>query len=275
MDAYEITLPHGFAARTGWCQRLALRKLTGTDQRFIAEMPCGPRGVTALIGRLISAMEDGDVVARELTLGDREAVLLHLCAELWGKQLDGVVDCPACAAPMNITLRVDDLLLSATAQATESYDVWIGTTRVRLRPLRGADVEWLETQLHGHALEDATDALLQRCVLSATPPLPATSLPTETRARLSEALAQIDPQAEILLDLICPACAAAFQAPFDTATYLLRELRQRQRFLDHEVHALAWHYHWSERDILALPLRRRQRYLEMVAGNSRRAGAGV
>lgn len=32
-----------------------------------------------------------------------------------------------------------------------------------------------------------------------------------------------------------------------------------------EVHALALHYHWSERDILALPRARRRRYLALLA----------
>jgi hypothetical protein len=32
-----------------------------------------------------------------------------------------------------------------------------------------------------------------------------------------------------------------------------------------EVHVLALHYHWAERDILALPAAKRQRYLGLLA----------
>jgi hypothetical protein len=32
-----------------------------------------------------------------------------------------------------------------------------------------------------------------------------------------------------------------------------------------EVHVLATHYHWSESDILALPRRKRLRYLDLIA----------
>ena len=31
-----------------------------------------------------------------------------------------------------------------------------------------------------------------------------------------------------------------------------------------EVHRLAWHYHWSEAEILALPRHRRQQYLRLI-----------
>jgi hypothetical protein len=34
--------------------------------------------------------------------------------------------------------------------------------------------------------------------------------------------------------------------------------------LEAEVHCLAFHYHWPEADILALPRPRRWRYLELV-----------
>ncbi|MGH7392800.1 MAG: DUF6760 family protein [Candidatus Rokuibacteriota bacterium] len=32
-----------------------------------------------------------------------------------------------------------------------------------------------------------------------------------------------------------------------------------------DVHALAWHYHWSEREILTLPREKRRRYLGLLA----------
>ena len=41
-----------------------------------------------------------------------------------------------------------------------------------------------------------------------------------------------------------------------------------------EVHHLALHYHWSERDILALPRGRRQRYLGLLVEHFERRSAG-
>ena len=43
---------------------------------------------------------------------------------------------------------------------------------------------------------------------------------------VAELMAELDPQAEIVLDLCCPACGGAFTAPFDAADYLFREDRK-------------------------------------------------
>jgi hypothetical protein len=86
-------------------------------------------------------------------------------------------------------------------------------------------------------------------------------------------MADRDPQAEIELDLACPVCNTAFSVVFDTAEFFLQELDQRAAQLTQDVHTLAWHYHWSERDILQLPRRRRARYLELIAGAIARARA--
>ncbi len=57
----------------------------------------------------------------------------------------------------------------------------------------------------------------------------------------------------------------AFSATFECATYFLSELAARARHLLHDVHTLAWYYHWSESDILALTPGRRDRYIAKIA----------
>jgi hypothetical protein len=99
----------------------------------------------------------------------------------------------------------------------------------------------------------------------------AAALPSAIRDALSDAIAERDPQAEIELDVACPACRTAFSVVFDTAAFFLQELDGRAAQLVQDVHTLAWHYHWSERDILRMPRRRRARYLELVAEAAARA----
>jgi hypothetical protein len=88
---------------------------------------------------------------------------------------------------------------------------------------------------------------------------------TAAREPIAVAMAERDPQAEIELDLECPSCATPFGVVFDTATFLLQELDARAARLLEEVHALAFHYHWSEREILAMAPTRRERYLTLLA----------
>jgi hypothetical protein len=78
-------------------------------------------------------------------------------------------------------------------------------------------------------------------------------------------MSQLDPQAELLLQLVCTRCSRPFAAVFDTAAYLFRELAAHQTALYREVHELAFHYHWSESDILDLTAARRRRYLSLLA----------
>ena len=80
-------------------------------------------------------------------------------------------------------------------------------------------------------------------------------------------MAELDPQAEILLDLVCPACDAAFRTLLDIGDYFYRELQGRAGYLYQDVHLLALHYHWSEREILALSRRKRRLYLDLIGAS--------
>ncbi len=115
---------------------------------------------------------------------------------------------------------------------------------------------------------DPRAALLQRCVLSAWhdgAEQPASALPAEVQGALVECMAEADPQADVQLNLTCPACGECWQAGYDVVTYLWAEIDTAARGLLSEVHVLASVYGWAEADILAMGARRRQRYLEMIA----------
>jgi len=77
-------------------------------------------------------------------------------------------------------------------------------------------------------------------------------------------MAELDPQAELLLNLSCPVCGHAFSTVFDTATFLFQELARRAGNLYREVHLLAFHYHWSEAEIMGMTAAKRHRYLDLL-----------
>ena len=82
--------------------------------------------------------------------------------------------------------------------------------------------------------------------------------------RLAERLAECDPWAESLLDLICPGVRHEWTVLLDVAVFLWTEIRARAQRLLHDVHTLAMAYGWREADILAMSSRRREAYLELV-----------
>jgi hypothetical protein len=77
-------------------------------------------------------------------------------------------------------------------------------------------------------------------------------------------MAALDPQAEITLTLVCPACGAAFSTNFDTASYFIQELKAGMRSLYREVHSLAYHYHWSPTEILGMSAEMRRKFLVLL-----------
>jgi hypothetical protein len=119
--------------------------------------------------------------------------------------------------------------------------------------------------------ETACAILLERCVVGATGPDGAVApheLPSAVRDALDEAMVAADPLAEVLIDLTCPACGAAFRADLDVAGFIWSELDAKARRLLDDVDALARAYGWTESEVLALSDERRAAYLRLA-----RAGA--
>jgi hypothetical protein len=91
------------------------------------------------------------------------------------------------------------------------------------------------------------------------------ALPAATRHAMALALAENGRAPELSYQSRCPTCAAGLEIAIEPFALLARELRAGGDRLYAEVHALAFHYHWSERDIFALPRGRRWRYLQLLA----------
>ena len=114
----------------------------------------------------------------------------------------------------------------------------------------------------------ARSLLVQRCVLQASRDGIVTSpkeLPEEIINKLVARLAECDLQSEVLLNLVCPACAHNWQMIFDIVSFFWTEISTQAKRLLREVHTLALDYGWCEADILSMSTARRQFYLEMVS----------
>jgi hypothetical protein len=229
----------------------------------------GERG-TALLARCLSGGAD---LAGDLTVGDREALLLQLRRLSLGDAMACVLQCPApaCGAQMDLGLRCSDLLVAPregvaaplTLSAEAGGDYYELTYR-----LPTADDLAAAGPLARQDAEAGAVEILRRCLLGATcegASVGAGDLPAAVRGAIAEAMAAGDPQAELELDLTCPACGAAFSALFDTGAFFLRELEAQATTLLRDIHTLALHYHWSEADLLRMSPGRRAQYLDLLA----------
>lgn len=268
-----ITLPHGVFRDHQPFREAELRTPTGADEVYLLEdaSRLSPaERVSELLARCVVRVGNESAAesrVRRLTAGDREALLLHIRAAVFGDRLGCVLDCPACEERMDIELSLHELLMPPYPSPREHYEAALGTNGgtclVRFRLPTGGDQE---AAAHAADAEQGAELILERCVEEVVAGGEVLErVPEEFRGELSSLFAKLDPQAELSLSLRCPACETSFSAVLDTATVLFAELTPSRDCLYREVHALALHYHWSEAEILGLDVSRRRRYLELLS----------
>jgi hypothetical protein len=85
-------------------------------------------------------------------------------------------------------------------------------------------------------------------------------LTTENIEQIDASLEASSPAVCTTIITQCPECNKEQTVTLDPYDVIHR----RNDSLYHQVHTIAYHYHWSEPDILALPQSRRQRYLRYI-----------
>jgi hypothetical protein len=252
-----------------------MRPLSARDLLLVweqGERERPPERALALLAAACPELSADEIAA--LPVGGCESRLFALYRETFGEALELTALCPACREPLEIAVSLADL--APTSAISANWDQELPAPlpdleaeaglRLRLRPPTAGD---LAAAGRAPDLEAARRLLAERAVLAAfrggVPVAPADLTPEEID-RVSDHLAENDPQAESLLELVCPSCSHRFEALLDAAECLWREVEGAARRLLREVHALARGYGWREADILAMSSRRRRRYVEMLAG---------
>lgn len=273
----EVVLPSGFERHGAWQRNIWLRPWCGRDEALFAEAEhaSSPAArTTALLANCL-ALDGGHTpvapeFARGLTVGDREALLLHLRRMTLGERLACVLACPACGERMDLDLLASDLLVAPYGRERQHHSATVedgkAVFHVRFRLPTGADQEVAAAVIARDA-EQAVRLVVGRCVMEvlAADGSPVEELPLAVARRLPLLMAELDPQAELRLEAECPACGTPFATIFDAAGYLQQEMAQAGAELFREVHLLAYYYHWSEVEILALTGPQRRRYLGLLA----------
>jgi hypothetical protein len=194
-----------------------------------------------------------DLVAA--SVGRRDAWLLELRELEFGPRVRGLASCAGCGTELESEFDVADVR-APFADSTVSHAVVVDGTRVTVRAPTSRDLAAV-ADIDDHPR--AARMLLERCIVSDPPPLA-----DPVRELLGDAIADLDPQADVVLTLTCPSCAALAREPFDVAEFLWIELCSwAEQTLD-DVDVLARAYGWPEHEVLALSPWRRQRYVELV-----------
>jgi len=262
------TLLGGLMLEDGrWLSRAELRPLSGREEEWLARHPRVPSAVavTHLLSACLLCLDDQpahrDQVSR-LLIGDRDYLMLHLRRLTLGETIRAVLTCQVCSAKMDVDFQAADVPVEYRPQTAASYTLDLVTgagpdRTVHFRLPNGADQE----AVLGLAGEQAVEALLARCLLNEG----GVALVSSEQNMVIEAMEKLAPQLELELELVCPECSHAFMVLFDTTLFFLSEMSTNVRQLVREVNHLAFHYHWSEAEILSLTRWRRHMYLSLLS----------
>jgi len=278
-------LPGGYVDEHGVSHReVDLNSVTGLDEELLAEVQpavCSARIVTALLTRCVKRVGLLEPVTAsligDLLVGDREFLMLKLREMTLGTRLDAVVRCPApdCGVRMDLKLNLDDFCAEAApisslffALDCPDQNPDVNEISVEFRLPTGADQDAVALGV-GVDEASAVRKLLARTISRINSQSPVeeqavATLPEGVQRRIEEQMEKLAPQGFVELEITCLECQELFSVPFDPASFFLAEIMGGRQSLEREVHFLAWHYHWRERDILALPRRKRRRYIELI-----------
>lgn len=229
-----------------------------------AELPPGRRALA-----LLAAVSADEREPAPPTIGETDRRLLDLRESLFGPRLAALARCPRCSETLECELAVPDLreppsTAPARLDPERLVRLEIEECRIVCRLPAPPDLD----AIAGLPASEAPLALLERILVEAVrgeTPLPPSRWSRTMLAAVDDALQAADPQASIRLDLACPACAHAWNEPFDPGAYLWTELDAWAQGTLREVDALARGYGWTEPEILALSPRRRRHYLGLLA----------
>lgn len=240
-----------------------MRLLTANDAiRLWQDGP--PQAFQAALSLLTAALpERPRDELRSLTLGETSQLLWELRQRTLGSNVSAVFECVNCKERLEFGLNAGDVLLTGSPSHTDVLELNSGDYTVRFRLLSLGDLEVSP----GTSVEALRRKLIERCVVEARRSEQAVSaleLPESVITDLGERLTELDPGAELVIQLSCPACASIYALPFNIASFLYVEIGAQARRLLSEVRALARAYGWREQEILSLHPRRRQFYLNML-----------
>jgi hypothetical protein len=250
-----------------------MHSLSASDLLNIWEAGTGQRPVEQALIMLHTALPNlPQEMLAKLTIGQRDALLLHLRELTFGSQLQGVVDCPACQE--RLELGFDSSMFQPSNAALPDPAVMETETMERTIIERNYQITFrLPTSADVAACTVSTDvgqarqSIVEACIVSIqeeNKAIPVKDLPTEVLVTVIKQMENADPYGNLNLWAVCPACNHSWSILFDIVSYFWKEISSWAARLMHEVHILASVYSWQEKDILAMSAWRRQQYLELI-----------
>lgn len=262
-------------------QEVILSPLSGFAEKMVAVQNRTSTAalVTSLLSQSLCRIGTFDDVSEEmvrrLLVGDRLFLLLKLREITFGANIQAITTCswPDCGEKVDIDFSTDSIPVIAAPQQSLFHEMRLseaaGGDTLFFRLPNGEDQEMI-----AHLVDTdealATDMLLGRCVAGIGPVRrPGTkyfnTISSSAKAEIEQEMDRLAPKIDLNMEAWCPECQRPFAVVFDLQEFVLAELTTRLDLLLREVHYLAYHYHWSEKEILDMTRENRRRYIEVLS----------
>lgn len=253
-------LPGGLLEDGTWQRAYAFKPVDGTLELAlsdaVADATTTPDAVTRVLTAALSQLGERGVSAARvdaLCVGDRQHLMRALHSHL-GRDHEWLsATCGHCAARFDLKVDVAALPVTPAGPGFPFASVQARGRDWRARVPNGTDQNWVAQQPADDLPRRLAARLLDEDGAAA-------ELDAELVARLDAALDAVAPAVVLQLAATCPECEGANSVALDPYGALAWSGSE----LLHDVHRIAAHYHWSESDILRLPLVRRRAYLDLI-----------
>jgi hypothetical protein len=200
----------------------------------------------------------------QLTIGERDALLLTLREQLFGSRMRGLSNCAECNETLAIELDVQDLRVSAVGNSTIPMSVDEEDYVLSFRLPNTYD---LLAIAGAGTVSSGRLILFDRLLISGTykgTPVAPDKIPGTILNRMESSMAEAEPQADLQLNFVCDGCRCRNLTVFDIASYLWTEVEVWAIRTLREIHELARAYGWGEAEILRISPWRRRCYMELL-----------
>ncbi|MCP4285977.1 MAG: hypothetical protein GY792_16230 [Gammaproteobacteria bacterium] len=260
-----MELPGGLLCDGRLRRDYRFKTVTGELERALSESgfyaDTLPQQVTRLLVHSLSEVAGfavDEALCRSLSAGDRQFLVLQLEALIDASPRWITALCGGCGEQLQFQIVPGSLPMKPAGEGYPEKVLKLSIGQVNLRVPNGGDEEFVSAQASGSG--SVLHDLLSRLLSSQGQPVDVSRLNDADLEALDQLLDEMSPQAGLAASIDCPHCHLQQEAAIDPYAWIVRETAS----LDLDIHNLAFHYHWSEQDILQLPRARRERYLQLI-----------
>jgi hypothetical protein len=209
---------------------------------------------------VLDVLAPGISSAMDIPLPRLAGLAARCHAQVFGADVEGVLECGACGVLLDVPVRLCDLVPSAVPpHDRDGAPHTIAGITVRSPTTR--DLAAVSREFGS----DGRGALLARCITAGGRPVDIAALRPDDVDEIDELLESIAGDALPMIRTSCPGCAADVSSTVDAAGILWERVDELAPHLLADVARLAAAFGWRESDVLALSPVRRAAYLQLAS----------